>query len=72
MIQLSAFPRSSSQQLNISSRSSSALEQTNDHDDDGDHDQEMDETAADVTEEAEKPEHEQDNNDSPKHGVPFD
>jgi hypothetical protein len=32
----------------------------------------MDQTATDVGEEAEKPEHEQDNNYSPEHGVPFD
>jgi cation transport regulator ChaB len=50
----------------------SALDQVNDHDDDGNHDQEMDETAADVADEAEKPEHEQDNDYSPEHGVPFD
>jgi hypothetical protein len=48
------------------------LEQVNDHDDEGNHEEEMDETAADVAEEAEKPEHEQDNNDSPEHDVPFD
>jgi hypothetical protein len=48
------------------------LQQIDDHDDDGNYDQEMNETAADVTEEAEKPEHEQDNNYSPEHGVPFD
>jgi hypothetical protein len=50
----------------------SALDQVNDHDDDGNHDQEMDETAADVADEAKKPEHEQDNNYCPKHGVSFD
>jgi hypothetical protein len=48
------------------------LEQINDYDDDGNHDQKMDETAANVGEEAEKPEHEQDNNYSPEHDVPFD
>jgi hypothetical protein len=48
------------------------LDQVDDYDDDGNHDQEMDETAANVGEEAEKPEHDQDNNYSPKHGVPFD
>jgi cation transport regulator ChaB len=52
--------------------SASALDQVNDHDDDRNHDQEMDETAADVADEAEKPEHEQDNDYSPEHGVPFD
>ena len=51
---------------------SSALHQINDHNDDGNYDQEMNETAANVTEEAEKPEHEQDNNYCPEHGVPFD
>jgi cation transport regulator ChaB len=61
------------QLLNFSSESApSALDQVNDHDDDGNHDQEMNETAANVAEEAKKPEHEQDNNDSPEHGVPFD
>ena len=54
------------------SEPSSASEQVNDHDDEGNHEEEMDETAADVAEEAEKPEHEQDNNDSPEHDVPFD
>jgi hypothetical protein len=56
----------------VRSEPSSALEQVNDHDDEGNHEEEMDETAADVAEEAEKPEHEQDNNDSPEHDVPFD
>jgi hypothetical protein len=63
---------STAQLLNFSSESSSALDQVDDYDDDGNHDQEMDETAANVGEEAEKPEHDQDNNYSPKHGVPFD
>jgi hypothetical protein len=48
------------------------LDQVNDYDDEGNHEEEMDETAADVAEEAKKPEHEQDNNYSPEHGVPFD
>src|ERR1700730_8424999 len=56
----------------VRSESSAALDQVNDHEDDGNHDQEMDETAADVADEAEKPEHDQDNNYSPEHGVPFD
>ena len=60
------------QLLNFSSESSSTLDQVNDHDDDGNYDQDMDEPAANVGEEAEKPKHEQDNNDSPEHGIPFD
>jgi hypothetical protein len=48
------------------------LDQVNDHDDDGNHDQEMDETAADVADEAEKPKHDENNDYSPEHGVPFD
>ena len=54
------------------SESASALDQINDHDDDGNHEEEMDETPADVAEEAEKPKHEQDNNYSPEHGISFD
>jgi hypothetical protein len=54
------------------SESSSALDQVNDYDDDGNHDQEMDEPAADVADEAKKPKHDQDSNYSPEHGVPFD
>jgi hypothetical protein len=54
------------------SESSPAFEQVNDHDDDGNHDQEMDQATANVAEEAEKPEHEQDSNYGPEHGVPFD
>jgi len=71
-----AFTSSTAQRLNFShnikSEPSSALEQVNNYDDDGNHDQEMDWTAANVADEAEKPEHEQDNNYSPEHGVPFD
>jgi hypothetical protein len=48
------------------------LDQVNDHDNDGNHDEKMDETAANVADEAEKPEHDQNNNNSPEHGVPFD
>jgi hypothetical protein len=48
------------------------LDQVNDHDDDRNHDQEMDEPAANVADESEKPEHDQNNNYSPEHGVPFD
>jgi len=56
----------------IKSKPSSALDQVNDHDDEGNHEQEMDETAANVADEAEKPEHDEDDNYSPEHGVPFD
>src|ERR1700675_2236716 len=56
----------------IKSKPSSALDQANDHDDDGNHEQEMDEPTANVADEAEKPEHDQDDNYSPEHGVPFD
>lgn len=69
------FPSPNFQLLSFNSQPSgpsSALDQINDHNDDGNHDQEMDQTAANVAEEAEKPEHEQDNNYSPEHGVPFD
>jgi hypothetical protein len=51
---------------------SSALNQINDQNDDGNYEQEMDQTAANVADKAKKPEHDQDNNYSPKHGLfPF-
>jgi hypothetical protein len=53
------------------SESSSALDQVNDQDDNGDHEQQVDESAAKMADEAEKPEHDQDDNYSPKHGYSF-
>jgi protoheme ferro-lyase len=50
---------------------SSALNQVNDQDDDGNYEQEMDQTAANVADEAKKPEDDQDNNYRPKHGYSF-
>lgn len=74
---LSAFPRAArktgARPTNpIKSGPASALDQVNDHDDDDNHEQKMDQTAAKVADEAEKPEHYQDDNYSPEHGVPFD
>jgi hypothetical protein len=69
---VSADGRTRRGEATVPSEPSSALDQINDHDNDGNHEEEMDETAADVAEEAEKPEHNQDNNYSPEHGVPFD
>jgi hypothetical protein len=51
--------------------SSSALNKVNDQDDDRNYEQEMDQTAANVAKKAKKPEHDQDNNYSPEHGIPF-
>ena len=51
--------------------SSSALNKVNDQDDDGNYEQEVDQAAANVADEAEKPEHDQDDNYSPEHGIPF-
>jgi hypothetical protein len=51
--------------------SSSALNEINDQDDDGNHEQEMDQTAANVAEEAKKPQHDQNNNYCPKHEYSF-
>lgn len=48
--------------------SSSPLNQVNDQHDDRNDEQEMDQTAANVTKQAKDPEHEQDNDYSPKHG----
>ena len=52
-------------------RPSSALNQVNNQDDDRNYEQEMDQTAANVGKKAKKPEHDQDNNYRPEHGVPF-
>jgi hypothetical protein len=52
-------------------KSSSALNQVNDQEDDGNYQQEVDQTAANVAEEAKKPEHDQDDNYSPEHGYSF-
>jgi hypothetical protein len=50
---------------------SSALNQVNNQDDDGNYEQEVDQAAANVADEAKKPEHDQDDNDSPEHGYSF-
>jgi hypothetical protein len=50
---------------------SPALKQVNDQDDDSDYEQQMDQTPANVADEAKKPEHDQNNNYSPKHGYSF-
>jgi hypothetical protein len=47
---------------------SSALNQINNQDDDGNYEQEMDQAAAHVADETKKPEHDQDDNYSPEHG----
>jgi hypothetical protein len=47
------------------------LNQVNNQDDDRNYEQEVDQTAANMTDEAKKPEHDQDDNDSPEHGYPF-
>ena len=52
-------------------QSSSALNQINNQDDDGNYEQEMDQTAANVADEAKEPEHDQDHNYSPQHGHSF-
>ena len=53
------------------SQPSSALNQVNNQYDDRDYEQEMDQAAANVAKEAKKPEHDQDDNYSPEHGIPF-
>jgi hypothetical protein len=47
------------------------LNQVNDQDDDGNYEQEVDQTAANVADEAKKPEDDQDDNYRPKHGYSF-
>jgi hypothetical protein len=53
------------------SKPSSALNQVNNQDDDRNYEQEMDQAAANVADEAKKPEHHQDDNYSPEHGIPL-
>ena len=50
---------------------SSALNQVNDQDDDGNYEQEMDQAAANVANETKKPENDQNDNYSPEHGQCF-
>jgi hypothetical protein len=47
------------------------LNEVKDQDDDGNYEQEMDQAAANVTDETKKPEHEQDDNYSPEHDNSF-
>jgi hypothetical protein len=53
------------------SEPSSALNQVNNQDDDRNYEQEMDQTAANVADEAKKPENDQDDNYGPEHGYTF-
>src|SRR5258707_14120258 len=55
----------------ITLEASSALNQVDDQDADGNYEQEMDQTAANVANKPTKPEHHQDYNYSPKHSYPF-
>ena len=51
--------------------SSSALNEVNDQDDDCNYEQEVNQAAANVTDENKKPQHDQDDNYSPEHGYSF-
>jgi hypothetical protein len=50
---------------------SSSLNEINDQYDDGNYEQEMDQTAANVADETKKPENDQDDNYGPEHGYSF-
>jgi hypothetical protein len=50
---------------------SPALNQVNNQDDDGNYEQEVDQAAANMADEAKKPEHDQDDNYSPEHEYSF-
>jgi hypothetical protein len=50
---------------------SSALNEIDDQDDDRNYEQEVDQAAANVADEAKKPENDQDDNYSPEHGYSF-
>ena len=47
------------------------MNEINDQNDDGNYEQEMNQAAANVTDETKKPEHDEDDNYSPQHGYPF-
>ena len=47
------------------------MNEVNDQDDDGNYEQEVDQAAANVADEAKKPEHDQDDNYSPEHAYSF-
>jgi hypothetical protein len=51
--------------------SSSALNEVNDQDDYGNHEQEVDQATANVYDQAKEPEHDQNNNYSPEHRYSF-
>ena len=51
--------------------SSSALNEVNDQDDDCNYEQEVNQAAANVTDETKKPQHDQDDNYSPEHEYSF-
>jgi hypothetical protein len=53
------------------SEPSPALNQVNNQDNDGDYQQEVDQAAANVADEAKKPENDQNDNYSPEHGYSF-
>jgi len=53
----------------VDSGTSSALEQVNDQDNNGNHEQKMNETAADVADEAKKPKNDEDDYYGPEHGI---
>ena len=63
--------RETSRKKVVSLESSSALNEVNNQDDDGSYEQEMDQTTANVAKEAKKPEHDEDNDYSPKHEYSF-
>jgi hypothetical protein len=59
--------------LRLCSERSSALNQVNDKDNDGNHEQQMDQSAADVAEKTQKPQNEENHKYGPKHGfISFD
>ena len=57
--------------MRANSKSSSALNEINDQDDDSNYEQEMDQAAANVADETKKPENDQDDNYSPEQGYSF-
>jgi hypothetical protein len=71
MTRLEPEPRHPCDRTSLPQRINAAGQHRTNQDDDRNYEQEMDQTAANVAKKAKKPEHDQDNNYSPEHTIPF-
>jgi len=67
----SAEPPCAAIRQGVALETSPASEQVNDEDNNGDHEQEMNQTSADVADKAKKPKNDEDNYYGPEHGFVF-